>query len=55
MKISFSDKSSIEIYKKNATTVVICVQAKDYNNANKFISNSVELTVEEFEKMYRSV
>jgi hypothetical protein len=50
MKISFDDGSFIEC-KKQDDKIVIIIQAKDHLNSSKKITNAVELTKEEFEKL----
>lgn len=47
MKIEFEDKSWLEIKKEN-DKVVIAIQAKDFNNKFKKITNMVEISMEEF-------
>jgi nitrate reductase NapAB chaperone NapD len=52
MKIDFSDKSYVEIKKSdNPGKLLIIVQAKDYLNPLKKITNTVELTAEEFKSL----
>lgn len=52
MKITFEDKSYIEIKKStNDKKIYIIIQAKDQNNPLKKITNSVEITEEEFKKL----
>ena len=54
MKITFEDKSYIEC-KKNNDKVLIIISAKDEKNKLKRISNAVELTKEEFNKLISEV
>lgn len=54
MKIQFDDKSYIECQKLN-NKIVIIVSAKDYNNPLKKITNSVDLSIEEFKKLISDV
>ncbi len=55
-KLTFEDKSYIEMSKSNQPNkIFISIAAKDANNANKLIVNSVELTVEDFLMLVKSV
>jgi hypothetical protein len=54
MKIEFNDQSFIECIKEN-DKVTIIVQAKDYTNPLKRITNTVELTREEFKKLISDI
>lgn len=54
MKIEFDDKSYINCY-KDGDKIIIIIQAKDHNNPLKKISNSVELTSEEFNGLISDV
>lgn len=54
MKIQFDDKSFIHCYKKE-DKIIIIIQAKDYNNPLKKITNAVELTLEEFKQLISDV
>lgn len=47
MKINFEDKSYLEINKINDEKVLIIISAKDYNNPNKKITNSVEVDLKQ--------
>ncbi len=47
MKIEFEDKSWLEI-KKDNDKITIAIQAKDFNNKFKKITNMVEISIEEF-------
>ena len=50
MKIEFDDKSYIEVVKSAAPNkIVISIQAKDYDNPLKKITNSVEITKDQFQ------
>jgi len=52
MKITFNDKSFIECIKSNDPgKVIFTISAKDGNNALKQITNSVEITLEEFKQL----
>jgi hypothetical protein len=56
MKITFEDKSHIECAKSdNPGKVVLTISAKDHNDPLKKISNSVEITKEEFQKLISDV
>lgn len=55
MKIQFDDKSYVECYKNDEGKIVFIVAAKDYDNPLKKITNSVELTIEEFRKLVSDV
>ncbi len=56
MKITFDDKSYIDVQKSSEPgKVLITIMAKDQFNDLKNIANSVEITVEEFEKLFKSV
>jgi nitrate reductase NapAB chaperone NapD len=49
MKITFNDKSSIECYKSDEPgKIVIAITARDHENPLKKITNSCEMTVDEF-------
>jgi hypothetical protein len=48
MKISFEDKSYIDISKSVSGKIIIVIAAKD---GNSMISNSVELTKEQFAEL----
>lgn len=51
MRIDFPDQSFIEININPSNKVVILIQAKDHENPLKRISNSCEITIEEFKKL----
>lgn len=52
MKIEFSDKSFIECKKSETTNkIIIMIQAKDFENPLKKITNVVELTYDEFKSL----
>jgi tRNA threonylcarbamoyladenosine modification (KEOPS) complex Pcc1 subunit len=56
MKIQFDDKSFIHMYKSDSgDKIVIVIQAKDYNNPLKKITNAVELTEEEFKNLISDI
>lgn len=53
MKITFEDKSYVEVRKSNdAGKVLLIIGARDVNNPLKNIVNCVEITKEEFEKLF---
>ena len=53
MKIQFDDKSYIEICKSTEPgKIFITIAAKSPNNSNSLISNSVELTQEQFKQLF---
>lgn len=52
MKIVFDDKSYIDIHKSDhPDKVVVVISSKDGSNPLKKITNSVEVTMEEFKKL----
>jgi nitrate reductase NapAB chaperone NapD len=56
MKIEFEDKSYIEVSKsKEPGKVIITIQAKDYTNDLKKISNSVEITIEQWQNLVTGI
>lgn len=55
MKIQFDDKSYIDCRKSEDDKIVIIVSAKDYDNPLKKITNSVELSIEDFKKLISDV
>lgn len=56
MKISFDDKSYIECRKSdNPGKIIIIISAKDQNNAQKKITNAVEISKEEFQKLISDI
>lgn len=56
MKIQFDDKSYVECRKSDGgDKIILIVSAKDYDNPLKKITNSVELTIEEFRKLVSDV
>ena len=56
MKIDFDDKSFLEIVKSpNPGKILISIQAKDYENPLKKITNSVEITEEQFKQIVNGV
>lgn len=54
MKIEFEDKSWLEIKKEN-DKIVIAIQAKDFNNQFKKITNMVEISMEEFFNLVKEI
>lgn len=55
MKISFNDKSYIEITKSISGKIIVSIQAKDYEDKLKTITNSVELTDAQFKELITSI
>ena len=56
MKISFEDKSYIDCHKSdNPGKIIITISASDYENKLKRITNSCELTMEEFKKLIEGI
>jgi hypothetical protein len=56
MKIEFEDKSYVEVSKSNdPDKVYITIQAKDHQNSLKKITNSVEITLDQFKKIISEV
>jgi hypothetical protein len=55
MKISFDDKSYIDVRKSPENKVTIIISAKDQTNPLKKITNAVEITMEEFKKLISDV
>jgi len=56
MKIQFDDKSYIDCHKsEDGKMIVIVISAKDYDNPLKKITNSVELSIEDFKKLISDV
>jgi hypothetical protein len=55
MKINFEDKSYIESRKLDNGNIVIIISAQDQENIRKKITNAVELTEEEFQKLMGSL
>lgn len=56
MRITFDDKSYIEI--KNSDhpgKITIIISAKDHDNILKKITNAVDLTTEEFQKLLSDI
>ena len=51
MRIEFNDKSYLECYKSEDNKITMILSAKDYNNPLKRITNSVELSIDEFKKI----
>jgi hypothetical protein len=52
MKIEFNDKSFLEVIKSpEPGKIIISIQAKDYENPLKKITNSVEITEEQFKQI----
>lgn len=55
MKITFEDKSYVEVRKSDeAGKVLVIIGARDVNNPLKNIVNCVELTKEEFERLFEA-
>lgn len=56
MKIQFDDKSYIEAHKsENPGRIIITIAAKDSENPLKKITNSVELTQEQFKNLFLDI
>lgn len=56
MKVSFEDKSFIEIKKSDKPDFVyIIISAKDFNNPLKKITNSVEISQEQLKMLLSSL
>lgn len=55
MKIEFEDKSFIELKKSEHSDniVIIIIQAKDFSNPLKKITNAVEISVEQFNELIK--
>lgn len=54
MRIDFDDKSYLE-FKKISDKVLITIQAKDSTNILKKITNTCEITVEQFKELCYSL
>lgn len=54
MKIEFEDKSYLEI-SKSQDKIIISVSAIDYNNPQKTICNSVEISNSQFYEILKSL
>ena len=53
MKIVFEDKSYVEVRKSDEVNkILLIIGARDVNNPLKNIVNCVEITKEEFEKLF---
>lgn len=55
MKISFDDKSYIQVKKSAEGKIIIIISAKDQNNDLKKITNAVEISEEEFKNLISDV
>ena len=56
MRISFDDKSYVECRKSDTPDkIVLIISAKDNDNSRKKITNAVEITKEEFQKLILDV
>ena len=56
MKIEFEDRSYAECYKSNHPgKIVLVISAQDYNDKLKRITNSCEMTMEEFKKLIEGI
>jgi hypothetical protein len=56
MKIEFADKSYIECNKsENPGKILITISAKDHANPLKKITNTAELSIEDFKKLVSEV
>jgi hypothetical protein len=56
MRIQFEDKSFIECRKSDTPgKIILIISAKDNDNARKKITNAVEVTLEEFQKLISDI
>ncbi len=56
MRITFEDKSYIEIERsKSSSKIIISISAKDYDNPNTTIINSVEINDKEFKELINTI
>ena len=56
MKIEFDDHSYIECKKSNEPDkIILTICAKDHSDKLKKVSNSVEITIDEFNKLISEV
>lgn len=55
MKIQFEDKSYIECRKSDDGKILVIISAKDQNNSLKKISNTVEISLEQFKQLISDV
>jgi hypothetical protein len=56
MKITFDDKSFVEVKKSESSDkIILIICAKDKENIRKNTINAVELTKEEFKKLVEDV
>ena len=55
MKITFDDKSCLEIKKSNEGGIIIFIQAKDATNSLKKITNSVEISLEQWKSLITDI
>lgn len=53
MKITFEDKSYIEVVKSTSDKVIITIAARDGTNHLTTVANSVELTVEQLAELIK--
>ena len=53
MKITFNDKSYIEVIKSNTGKIIITIVARENKNDLSVIANSVELTPEQFNDLIK--
>ena len=55
MRISFDDKSYLEIKKTSGGTILVTVSANDYENPLKKITNAVEIEAVQFDSIIEEV
>lgn len=55
MRIEFDGKGYIECNKTDTGKIALTISAKDQTNSRKKITNTVELTIEEFKKLISEV
>lgn len=56
MKITFTDNSYVDCYKSTTSDkIIIAIQAKDYDNPKKKITNAIELTSEQFKQLISNI
>jgi hypothetical protein len=57
MKIQFEDRSFIECRSSehNSNEIIITIQAKDYSNPLRKITNSVTLTIDQFKQLISQI
>jgi len=57
MKVQFEDRSFIEcrVSDQDANEIIITIQAKDYSNPLKKVTNTVKLTLEQFKQLISQI